>query len=279
MKKLATLTIGFFFAAGSAFAQSNEASVSQSGDQNEATIQQVYQAGGSGDINEAFVIQSGNENVVGALKQQGAGNWYEIVQTGDRNIVERYPNQGSSHGGSYDGYISIIQTGDENKVWDADQTGSGNSLIINQDGSDIVNVESQVSPEGGIGNSITISQFGGENAVGEYSAKGSGAYQEGEANSMDITQEGGAKAGVASVYVSGATEQFFKGLEEGGQGLIQLGDDNALSINQDGASIVEFVIQKGNLNNSVVEQTGDFHNATVSQIGNNNSGTINQSSF
>ena len=279
MKTYALGTLALLFTAGTAFAQSNDASINQIGNDNEAAVQQVYQVGGSGDDNEAFVTQTGDENTVGSLNQQGAGNWYEIVQSGNQNIVERYPNQGSAKGGSYDGYIFISQTGDKNKVWDADQAGSGNSIEIYQDGRDIVNIEGQVSLEGGIGNSITINQFGGKNAVGVYSAKGSGAYQEGEANSMDITQEGGAKAGISSVYVSGATETFFKGLEEGGQGLVQLGDDNILTINQDGASIVEFVIQKGNMNTSMIEQTGDLHNASVSQVGDSNSAVITQSSL
>ncbi|WP_340104128.1 hypothetical protein [Rhodohalobacter sp. 8-1] len=277
MKKLSTLTLGLFFAAGSAFAQSNEATVSQAGDQNEATIQQVYQAGGSGDNNEAFTTQTGNLNVVAGLKQRGAGNWHGIVQTGDNNLVDRYPNQGSSQGGSYDGYISITQLGDDNKVWDADQAGSENSLTVTQRGGDIVNVEAQISPEGGVGNAIVIDQYGGGNAVGEFSPNGSGAYQEGEGNSMDITQDGGAKAGIASVYVSGATEKFFRSAIEGGQGLIQLGDDNMLTIEQDGASTVGFVIQKGDLNKASVYQTGDLNTATVSQVGNSNEAIITQS--
>lgn len=277
MKKLGTLTLGLFFAAGSAFAQSNDATVNQAGDQNEVTIQQVYQAGGSGDNNEAFTTQTGDFNVVAGLKQRGAGNWYEIVQTGDNNLVDRYPNQGSAQGGSYDSFILITQLGDDNKVWDADQTGSENSLTVTQRGGDIVNVEAQVSLEGGAGNTIVIDQYGGGNAVGEFSSNGSGAYQEGEANSMTITQDGGAKAGITSMYVSGANESFFRSTVEGGQGLIQLGDDNILTIVQDGASTVGFVIQKGDLNEASVYQTGDSHTATVSQIGNGNMGTITQS--
>lgn len=276
MKKLATLTLGFFLAAGSAFAQSNDATVDQTGDQNEVSIQQVYQADGSGENNEAITTQTGDFNVVASLKQWGAGNWYEIVQTGDNNLVDRYPNQGSTQGGSYEGYISITQLNDDNKVWDADQAGSENSITVTQRGGDIVNVEAQISPEGGVGNTIVIDQYGGGNAVGEFSSNGSGAYQEGEGNSMDITQEGGAKAGIASVYVSGVTKKFFRSAIEGGQGLIQLGDDNMLTIEQDGASTVGFVIQKGNLNDASVYQTGDYHSATVSQMGDSNMATITQ---
>ncbi len=277
MKTLLTLTTALLFTTGAAFAQSNDATVDQVGNQNEVTITQVYQAGGSGDDNEAFATQTGDNNAATGLNQRGAGNWYEIVQTGDNNLVDRYPNQGSTQGGSYDGYISIKQLNDDNKVWDADQAGSENSLTVTQRGGDIVNVEAQISPEGGVGNTIVIDQFGGGNAVGEFSSNGSGAYQEGEENSMDITQEGGAKAGIASVYVSGATEKFFRSTVEGGQGLIQLGDDNMLNIDQDGASTVGFVIQKGDMNEASVYQTGDYHTATVSQAGNSNEAAITQS--
>ena len=48
MKKLSTLTLGLLFAAGSAFAQSNDATVDQTGDNNDATVNQIGTLNSSG---------------------------------------------------------------------------------------------------------------------------------------------------------------------------------------------------------------------------------------
>jgi len=276
MKTLATLTTALLFTAGSAFAQSNDATIDQVGNDNEVKVEQIYQAGASSGMNEVFATQTGDNNKILGTNQRGAGNEFRTTQTGDNNIIDRYPSQGSSAGNSYDGYISITQSGDDNKVWDADQAGSNNSLTITQSGGDIANVEAQVSPEGGSGNTIIIDQYTGENAVGEFSPNGSGAYQEGEANTMTITQSGGAKAGIISVMVSGATESFFRGTVEGGQGLIQFGDDNTMMIDQDGASTVKSIVQDGDMNHADVTQIGDFHTTSVSQVGDSNVSNITQ---
>lgn len=274
MKKLITLIFICVFASTMAFAQ-NSSTVTQSGDNNDATVDQTYNSGLSSDINEASVNQIGDDNTVERLNQLGAGNLFTVTQDGDNNLVKSHPKQGGQGGiASFDGTIDIQQNNDGNRVWDADQAGYGNEAYITQDGNDDANIDAQVSIEGS-GNTITIDQMSGSNAVGVFSHNGPGAYQEGSGNTMDITQSGGAEAGTESKMV-GATEDFFRGSIEGGQGLVQFGLDNEMYIDQDGASTVEFIVQDGDLNEANVMQTGNNHTADVWQSGDSNTANITQ---
>jgi hypothetical protein len=260
-----------------AFAQ-NDADVEQDGDDNEATVQQVYQSGWTSGINQADVVQDGNGNKVKRLRQVGASNTFSVTQDGDNNVVQSHPEQGVGNFASWNGSINITQNNDGNEVWDADQAGYGNSLTITQDGNDKANVEAQVSyGETEATNSITITQMSGANTVGISTHPGSGAYQEGYNNTMDITQSGGASAGTVDKMVSEVNSTFFRGSAEGGQGLIQAGGNNTMTIDQDGASTVEFILQDGYTNTASVTQSGLGNTAQVTQMGNGNSATINQS--
>ncbi|SHF32917.1 Curlin associated repeat-containing protein [Fodinibius roseus] len=272
MKKLTTLLFVLVFASSMAYAQ-NDATVDQDGNDNNATVNQTYT---SGAMNEASINQIGNDNTVERLNQLGGGNWFGVTQDGDDNLVKSHAEQGSNAAESQGGSITISQTNDGNGVWDADQAGSENNATIYQDGDDVANIEAQVSPSGGSGNTILIDQMDGANSVGAFSSNGPGAYQEGEGNSMDITQNGGAAAGTESKMITGVNSNFFRGNIEGGQGLIQFGNDNEMRIDQDGASTVEFIVQDGNLNVADVMQTGNGHTASVSQVGSNNGASIIQ---
>lgn len=296
MKKL-FLTLNLLFCITLLAVAQNNATVKQLGNINEANISQIYQAGASTDINSATITQTGNNNKVPDLQQRGAGNRFTITQVGYRNRTSAFTDQGGSDGTavpSYDGVIEITQIGNENFVDDADQLGTGNELYINQgtDGApgnnNYVTVDAQVSI-GGTGNRIRITQIGDNNAVGNPNTQ-AGAYQEGSGNSMAITQRGGASAGKKEEFTPPEADfdnRFLKS-QFGGEGLIQLGNNNKLTIDQNGESSVDLVYQNGtgNIayimqigadNVTVVKQVGLSNTANITQNGIGNSATINQS--
>lgn len=270
MKKLTTLLFVLVFASSMAYAQ-NDATVDQDGNDNNASIEQEYQAAnGVTANNEAIVAQTGDQNDVALLNQNGAGNEYNVNQEGDNNLVNQWPEQGKN-GPSTNGLIDIDQIGNSNEVHDADQTGENNRAIVSQNGvGNFVDIEGQRSA-GTAGNLIDILQEGdGDHAVG--TGTGTGAYQDGVGNSMDIDQSGwGQAAGTESVQSDGVPGQ------EGGQGLVQLGQDNELIIDQNGsANTVRSVLQDGTSNMADIQQNGSNNSAAVSQIGAGNSATVTQ---
>jgi hypothetical protein len=302
MKNLITLTFALLFSAGLAFGQNsatssqngtnnvvnvtqnpgkNKAVTSQNGVFNLIKIEQVYEAEGPRYQNVADVSQKGDNNQVARLHQDGSDNEFDVTQNGNGNIVTQHPYQGDSHGYSWIGNIQINQTGNKNKVWDADQAGWENALTVSQNGdNNIVNVEAQVNMNQLTGpNSISIAQKGNGNAVGGYGTNEPGAYQEGKGNYMDIKQSGGASAGVKQYLPSDGhksyTDYFFRS-KEGGQGLIQLGITNSLFIDQKGESVIQTVYQNGKGNQAVINQTGAGNSAASYQTGEDNIVTITQ---
>jgi hypothetical protein len=296
MKKLIMLTFALLFSAGMAFGQNNSETY-QSGNRNNVTVDQTYQTDGTvTDANDANTYQNGNDNSIVRLHQVGAANSFDVTQNGNSNKVSVHPDQGGANGGlpSYNGSITINQTGNHNKIWDADQAGYNNVMTINQGGemggnNNIVNVEAQVNknPESA-SNVITISQFGNNNAVGGYGDTKSGAYQEGSGNSMDITQSNGATAGQGTFDPANIPDQIdgpydysewaFRADIEGGQGLIQLGEGNEMTINQVGENYIPVIYQNGNNNESEVTQNngGTSNIAASFQVNADNHSTITQ---
>ncbi|PAU95294.1 hypothetical protein CK503_03615 [Aliifodinibius salipaludis] len=270
MKKLTTLVFVLVFASSMAFAQ-NDATVDQNGSGNSASIDQEYQAAnGVSAMNEAVVNQAGDQNDVALLDQYGAGNLYDVEQIGDGNLVKQHAEQGK-HGPSTNGLIDVDQIGNNNTVHDVDQSGQSNQAYITQEGvGNFVDIEGQRST-GAAGNIIDILQTDdGDHAVG--TGTGTGAYQDGVNNTMDIVQNGwGQSAGTQSVQSGGVPGQ------EGGQGLVQLGDGNELMIDQSGSSnIVRSVLQDGSSNMADIMQSSSGNTAAVSQVGSSNSATITQ---
>ena len=278
MKKLITLLGVFIFAGSMAFAQ-NSSTVTQSGDDNSATVDQQYV--GYGAQNVATVEQIAGEekgNTVSSLNQFGADNLYDIYQEGNGNLVRQHPEQGKQ-GPSINGKIDIDQIGDDNTVHDADQTGYGNTVNITQDGSNnFVDVEGQDSraTEGEYsGNTVNVTQNGSGNMVG--TGTGTGIYQTNGGNVININQDAGSRAGTQSVQTSTGLPA-----QEGGQGLVQIsGYDNKMNINQYGSgSKVKFVLQDGSMNtvniNQGLSSMGGMHTAEVTQVGVDNTANITQ---
>lgn len=78
MRKLSILFVAFLFSAGMAFAQSNDASIEQVGNDNDASIEQV------GNSNEADIDQSGSSNHA-LINQFGPINEPSVNQVGADN--------------------------------------------------------------------------------------------------------------------------------------------------------------------------------------------------
>ena len=154
MKKASTLFVAMMLSAGMAFAQNNNASVTQAGDNNLATVGQmgsdheavvsqdtwgtghtaeVSQSGGSNSYSyieqnqrgaEAFVTQIGSDNR-SSLKQSGP-NLATITQEGNDNILGQYSNlskkafqkNGTSFANDMN-WLTLNQTGNDNLagVW------------------------------------------------------------------------------------------------------------------------------------------------------------------
>jgi hypothetical protein len=278
MKKIITLLFVFAFVSTMAFAQ-NSASVTQSGDDNKATVDQQYV--GYGGQNVAIVEQVAGQddgNTVRSLDQYGADNLYDIYQNGNGNMVRQHPEQGK-HGPSIGGKIDIDQLGDDNIVHDADQSGYGNTVTIMQEGSNnFVDVEGQDSRATGgeyAGNTVNVAQYGDGNMVG--TGTGTGTYQTSGGNVINITQEGGSRAGTQTVQTSTGLPT-----QEGGQGLVQIsGYDNVMNIDQYGSgSEVKSVLQDGSMNVVNISQglsgMGGMHTAEVTQVGVDNTVNITQ---
>ena len=84
MKKLSTLLIALFFTAGMAFAQSNGnyAKQSQTGDDNEALIEQI------GNGNSATQLQTDDENDAD-IYQEGNDNSAQQTQSGTSTLIHQ----------------------------------------------------------------------------------------------------------------------------------------------------------------------------------------------
>ncbi len=317
MKKLITsaftLTIALLFSAGMAFGQNNattqqsgnnnSAKIAQHNSGNEATIvqdgnnntvqkmDQTYLANSDANgVNVADIKQVGNKNTVknngnydGAI-QAGASNLFHVDQDGKGNVVENI-HQGKSGNISTNGIMDIVQGknagGDYrwpnyNVVYHANQFGNGNELHVKQNEEDGAYIQAQVST-GETGNFINIYQNGHESMVGHkdngHGSGGFGAYQNGTNNSMDIQQETHSYAGgqtVNSVFSS------YTG-DHGNQGLVQLGSDNTLSIDQGGnGSTVGAVLQSGTGNTGTITQGAGANTASMLQSGTGNTTTITQ---
>jgi len=184
MKKLTTLLFMLLFTAGMAFAQSNDATIDQVGDDHDATItqsglsngayvEQTADAGREGDdLGTATIEQTGSENSVNLRQRAFFGDAEaNIVQLGDRNRVE-----GTAPGNDFLqnhglNIIDVYMEGDDNVLYSlrSESQKNANELYLNILGSDnSVGMEQEtgfgdVSIDGDL-NTVTLSQLGNNNA-------------------------------------------------------------------------------------------------------------------
>lgn len=190
MKKLSILTLGLFFAAGSAFAQSNDATVDQAGDDNGATVTQ------SGLNHDATIEQVGDENMSaitqtsesndGTSRQFGNDNESSTVQNGNSNqswTVQGWYSEDAANNtissvtqnGNGNYTLAYTSLGDNNKV-SVEQEATGNMAIVMQGWS---NPDDYVND-----NNASISQFSSDNDARIFQYNG-------DNNTATVTQQGG----------------------------------------------------------------------------------------
>jgi len=184
MKKLTTLLVAMLFTAGMAFAQSNDATIDQVGDDHDATITQAGSLNGAyveqtadvgregDDVGTATIEQTGSENSVNLRQRAFFGDAEaNIVQLGDRNRVE-----GTAPGNDFLqnhglNIIDVYMEGDDNVLYSlrSESQKNANELYLNILGSDnSVGMEQEtgfgdVSIDGDL-NTVTLSQLGNNNA-------------------------------------------------------------------------------------------------------------------
>ena len=287
MKKLLLLA-AFGLMASPALAQSNSSSISQTGPDNDADVQQdgghssvisqsnfalpghiaqVDQFGGSGSSSDilqeqrgavAVVAQDGNDNVSG-IKQSGPNDAGDaptqeagIFQQGDRNVLGSYANyEGRAfqkNGTSFDNDKNFL---------DLDQVGDDNKAGVWQEH----------------GADATIAQTGAGNEARTYQT----SAPVGTVNDIDVTQTG--------------DDNFAHLRQSGGDGntalVQQIGDLNESTFTQTGASNravermtagsynVVTIDQNGSSNRAVYEIWGDSNTMDIDQTGNNHNTAIN----
>lgn len=101
--------------------------ISQTGDDNKATIEQNAYQFGFGAFNSAIVTQIGDENLA-TVEQEGVGNSAIVTQNSDGNTA-KVEQEGSTN------FSQVIQTG-EGTFATVDQEGARNIAMINQTGDD-----------------------------------------------------------------------------------------------------------------------------------------------
>jgi hypothetical protein len=284
----ATAALALVFAAGTAFAQSNNATVTQDGTDNSASLNQEFTPGGSGVMNTIEAFQDGEGNTIENFTQFGDGNTATIDQIGDNNDVGQNPNQGNkdaSFSRSQGGTVDIDQYGDRNDVWDIDQGNTGNVANIYQGGPEaggeadgnFVDVDLQLDAGGSAGggntlqgNTVTITQSTDGNRVGVGRSAVRGVYQWGEGNELTITQKGAAGSDVGT---------DLSGMYNGRNAVAQEGFGNTATVTQraGGNHTVEFLIQTGDFNELTIDQFGGSGSvASAVQLNGNNAATITQ---
>lgn len=226
MKKLTTLLVAMLFTAGMAFAQSNDATIDQVGDDHDATITQA------GSLNGAYVEQTADAGREGS--DVGTAT---IEQTGSENSVNL--RQRAFYG---DAEAIIVQLGDRNRV---EGTAPGNDFLQNH-GLNIIdvymegddNVLYSLSSEAQKNaNTLLLDIQGNTNEVGLFQHFGYGEVDlVGDANDVVLSQRAGGTSTEQTAYVD------------------VLGSDNMVDIFQTGDSHV-----------SNVNVTGDFNTSTISQ--------------
>ena len=266
MKNIATLLVALVLSTGMVFAQSNEYTLEQTGNDNNASATQI------GLENEAFIQQGGfgggsvqSNNATAVIEQVGAHNdarinqrqgWpggtlpslHTISQEGQRNeaFLETFNGANDGHimqlgldniaqgrQSSEGGFISISQTGDVNTA-DADQLqSSGASAVIVQEGSE---------------NIAETYQRGGDNAmeIGQYGVSNTArSHQNGAGNLGVIYQEGVNHTG--SQWVSGDDNTVIQSQtgERNRQRLEITGSGNTYVAAQDGQRNQAYVNSRG----------------------------------
>ena len=227
MKTLLTLTTALLFTAGSAFAQTNDASIDQIGDDHEATItqagsmnmayvEQTADAGREGaDVGAATVTQTGSENYVNLLQRSFFGDSEAtITQIGDGNSVRGTSETSAFKQNHGLNVIDVTMVGDDNTLYSLAGEAQKNA------------------------NTFLLDILGDNNMVGMFQHFGYADVDiEGSSNSVVVDQRSGANATAQTALVD------------------IFGGDNTVGITQTGDSHTATVDVIGSFNTSAITQS------------------------
>jgi hypothetical protein len=293
MKKLilATVSAAVLFVASAAVAQSNTATITQSGPGQSGTITQSAASNSTSTIDQVGNGNKANTTQKGAAASPpGDKNFSQVVQSGqlDTATVTQAGNQSTSR---------IDQTASSNGATaTVDQKRNNNASQIDQSAAGTANVTQDRTQEGffllagapnQISNLSTITQ-----GVASGTA-GASVRQAGELNDSIITQLGDSDAFVDQTGIYNHSTV----IQNGGNGLAIVTQspgsfhvvppstgrgDNFSTVLQNGASTA-IVLQENDLpsdgapsNDSTIFQQGDGNDARVTELGNNNTSVVNQ---
>jgi hypothetical protein len=273
MKKLTTLLAAFLFTTGMVFAQTNTATVDQTGDN------QVANATQSGATNTVDIDQ---------LSTNTGPQTATALQTGTSNsaVVNQSQTGGGGNTPANSAYIEQLGTSNmSTQIQTAPGYNSGQSVWGFQDGT---SNELSQTISGGYTNSLRAEQYGTEN-IANQSANGPYAdgnvYQDGTANVAEQTLTGsnngygGAVMLINQLGIENYASQIFAGSGLGHTNnaeIYQDGFDNDAYQDGTGRNLNAVLNQTGDLNMSMQTQTGNGHSSVVTQMGDNNSSTITQ---
>ena len=281
MKKLLTLSTALLFTAGAAFAQTNGAVVTQTGDENDATVEQIGSAN-SAELNQGFAGQ-GQDGALGDIFQDGSDNSATLNQRawgGDDN--EHYITQiGASNSAAVnafngDNFGILEQVGADNSA-KMNQAGTGHTSVIYQTGDEnyaysrIVSGSDNIT---GIVQGIPSMMPG----MGGMVMNGLSAplMSDGNVATLIITGSDN-EAGILQIGLgnsAGTNPQY-----SGDKGISIEGDGNTAGIAQMGIGNSANIAVLGSSNMALVGQMGAANSASVMQDGSGNSAVVTQSGF
>jgi hypothetical protein len=250
--------------------------IDQGGSANRAIVQQERSAGGTG--SNASVTQPGGRGrativqkgpaLKAQIDQNGNANEGEISQLGTGTAGEASIKAGS---GTDNNLARILQdTG--GSIGAIDQTSPNNKATIEQANAQpqAGTVEADIDQGGGVQNTAAIAQAGGG------TERSASLAQSGRENDGEIDQSGAANGITANVQMAGDlnTLRLIQSVQDNGNiqaDLKQQGNENTITWEQRGSELGASVTQQGSGNAVEVSQSGSGYDVSITQNGDNNS--------
>ena len=281
MKKASTLFVAMMLSAGMAFAQSNDASITQEGDDHSATIEQIgldnaayvdQTDGGSNGDATAEVSQQGDNNSVN-LRQRAFYGFPDqsdatITQIGNNNRVQGTSASSAFYQNQPGGILDVYMNGDNNKLYSlrTEAQKNGNEFLLDITGSDNnVGMKQEFSTAdvdiSGDQNDVTLSQLS-HGANWDQSLYSSATVSlTGDENDVSVDQNGVAHDASVSVgpYASNMNIVSIDQIGDANDASfsVQMGDANDVDIAQDGsANYSEYSVKYGSSNMITADISG-----------------------
>ena len=250
--------------------------IDQGGSANRAIVQQERSAGGTG--SNASVTQPGGR-VRATIVQNGPALKAQIDQNGNANEGE-ISQQGMGTAGEAsikagsgtDNNLARILQDTGGSIGAIDQTSPNNKATIEQANAQpqAGTVEADIDQGGGVQNTAAIAQSGGG------TGRSASLAQSGRENDGEIDQSGAANGIAANVQMAGDlnTLRLIQSAQDNGNiqaDLKQQGDENTITWEQRGSELGSSVTQQGSRNAVEVTQSGSGYDVSITQNGDNNS--------